>query len=85
MATNTSYNLCLKELRTLETYKIKNQEQQHTSFTTTQVRRMLGTTQGRGTKVPKLRNRNSRILGNTLVMSKVTHDLPQSSAQEFLF
>jgi len=44
MVTNTSYNLCLKELRTLETYKIKNQEQQHTSFTTTQVRRMLGTT-----------------------------------------
>ena len=46
MVTNTSYNLYLKELRTLETYKIKNQEQQHTSFTITQVRRMLGTTQG---------------------------------------
>ena len=53
MVTNTSYNLCLKKLRTLETYKIKNQEQQHTNFTTTKVRRMLGTTQGRGTKVPK--------------------------------
>ena len=71
------------KLRTLETYKTKNQEQQHTSFTTTQVRRMLGTTQGRRTKIPKLKN--LRMLGNTLVMSKVTHDLPPSGAQEFLF
>ena len=61
MVTNTSYNLYLKKSRTLETYKIKNQEQQRTRFTTTQVRRMLGTTQGRGTKVPKYKElKNAR-------------------------
>ena len=83
MVTNTSYNLCPKKFRTLETYKIKNQEQQHTRFTTTQVRRMLGTTQERRTKVLKLKN--SRMLGNTLVISKMTHDLPLSGDQEFFF
>ena len=46
MVTNASYNLCLKELQTLKTYKIENQEQYHTSFTTTQVKRIQGTTQG---------------------------------------
>ena len=46
MFTNGCYNLYLKELWTLETYKIENQEQYRTSFTTTKARRMLGTTQG---------------------------------------
>ena len=78
MITNESYNLCPKKLWTLETYKIEDQEQHHTSFTTTQVRRMLGTTQGRGTKVPKLKN--TRMLGNTLTMPKVTYDLTSSGA-----
>ena len=32
-----------QEIKNLETYKIKNQEQQRTRFTTTQVRRMQGT------------------------------------------
>ena len=78
MITNACYKLCLKKLRTLETYKIQNEEQYRSNPTTTKVRKIIGTTQGQGTKVLKLKN--SRMLGNTLIMSKVTHDLPPSRA-----
>ena len=47
---------------------------------------MLGTTQGQKTKVPKLKN--SRMLGNTLVMSKVTHTshqaVPKNSSSRWM-